>query len=141
MLHVLSQIHCCTFKGNSASSAIPSAFENISAKGISPQLCFPLPEKRTMQSPASLLADCLIPSQHSCKASLFLLCPLPRSQTALFTMCAISHAKPPTPKLISIEVNLTPVRLLQTHHSCSTPLLSIIQLTWVQLKVAYYKVN
>ncbi len=73
-----------------------SAFVNISAKGIRPQLYFPFPQRLTTQSPATLLSDCLIPSQHSRKASLFLLCSLPHSQTALLAMCAISHAKPPT---------------------------------------------
>lgn len=111
----------------------PSAPVNISAKGIRPQLYFPFPRRLTMQSPATLLTDCLIPSPQARKASLFLLCSPPRFQTALLAMCAISHAKPPTHQLISIEVNLTPVRLLQTHHDCSAPLLSITQLTEVQL--------
>lgn len=76
-----------------------SAFVNISAKGIRPQLYFPFPQRLTTQSLATLLSDCLIPSRHSSKASLFLLssfAPRPRSQTALLAMCAISHAKPPT---------------------------------------------
>lgn len=121
-----------------------SAFVNISAKGIRPQLYFPFPQRLTTQSPATLLSDCLIPSQLSSKASLFLLysfAPLPCSQTALLAMCAISHAKPPTHLLISIEVNLTPVRLLQTHRGYSALLLSITQLTEVQLKVAHYEVR
>ena len=50
-----------------------SAFVNISAKGIRPQLYFPFPQRLTTQSPETLLSDCLIPSQHSRKASLFLL--------------------------------------------------------------------
>lgn len=129
MLYVLSHIHCCTFKGNFLSSPCSSAFVNISAKGIRPQLYFPFPQSLTTQSPATLLPRRLIPSQRSRKASLFLLYSVPHSQTALLAACAISHAKPPTHQLISIEVNPTPVRLLQTHHGCSAPLLSITRLT------------
>lgn len=73
-----------------------SAFANISAKGIRPQLYFPFPQRLTAQSPATLLSDCLLLSQRSRKASLFLLYSLPHSQTALLAMSAISHAKPPT---------------------------------------------
>lgn len=116
-----------------------SAFVNISAKRIRPQLYFPFPQRLTMQSPATLLSRSLMPSQHSRKASLFLLnffAPVLTTRQ-LLAMCAISHAKPPTHLLISIEVNLTPVRLLQTHHGCSAPSLSIRQLIEVRLKVAH----
>lgn len=89
----------------------------------------------TMQSPATLLSGFLIPSESSCKASFS---PL---HTALLVVCVISHAKPTTHRLISIEGNLTAVRLLQTYQGCSTPLLSILQLSEVQNRVADYKVR
>lgn len=113
-----------------------SASVNISAEGIRPRQYSPSPKRLTAQPPETPPTGCLTPSPQPRKASLFLLhsfAPTTHFQTALLAMCTISHAKPPTHQLISIEVNLTLVRLLQTHHNCSAPLLSITQLTQVQL--------
>lgn len=102
-----------------------SAFVNASARRLGPQMHFPIPQKTknaiSCNSPLTALnrhntsvKPLYFPFTHSLAHS--------RHQLA---MRAISHAKPPTHHLISIEVNLSLVRLLETHHCCSTPLLSI----------------